>query len=61
MIRIIKSTMLMCVMLPLVSVSPAIAAHHESVLQVVAVDGKPGTLDDYPKQLNKLTGYSTEG
>ena len=46
--------MLMCVMLPLVSVSPAIAAHHESVLQVVAVDVKPGKLEDYQKQVKKL-------
>jgi uncharacterized protein YbaA (DUF1428 family) len=46
--------MLVCVMLPLVLVSPAMAAHHEVVLQVVAVDVKPEKLEDYQKQVKKL-------
>jgi hypothetical protein len=46
--------MLVCVMLPLVLVSPAIAAHHEAVLQVVAVDVKPEKLEDYQKEVKKL-------
>ena len=46
--------MLVCVMLGLVSVSPAIAGHHEAVLQVVAVDVKPGKLEDYQKEVRKL-------
>jgi hypothetical protein len=46
--------MLVCVMLGLISVSPAIAGHHEAVLQVVAVDVKPGKLEDYQKEVKKL-------
>jgi len=52
--RFVKAMMFVFVTLGLVSASPVLAGHHEAVLQVVAVDVKPGKLEDYQKQVKKL-------